>query len=335
MLTRHGGDAFVFDATLSGLRGSETEVLEAMGGNGGSGGTDQPPPRLRRSAVASAKAEVPPSHVAAVTAMLAATIIRGAQDAAIQDLFTLVGDPSRPSWQRAAVLQGAEIALLGAPMPGTPAARAANTGAAPLPCPTCPGGRGGPGGAYAFGGPPARPRDAGGPRLRLTRQPGALATLALQSGDLGTRATAVLARISWPGKPGEATLPPLTHDEQQRFAAGREVYRNLCQACHQPDGRGQDKLAPSLIGSTLALAPADIPARVLLNGKEGSIGLMPPIGAAISDEQIASVLTYIRREWGQGGTPVHPATVQAIRAYTTGRSRPWTDAELLALLSKE
>ena len=66
--------------------------------------------------------------------------------------------------------------------------------------------------------------------------------------------------------------------EQQRFDAGREVYRNICQACHQPDGRGQDKLAPTLIGSALALAPAEIPARILLHGKEGPIGLMPPVG---------------------------------------------------------
>ena len=38
-----------------------------------------------------------------------------------------------------------------------------------------------------------------------------------------------------------------------------------------------------------------------LNGKEGPIGLMPPIGVVLSDEQIAAVLTYIRREWGQRG----------------------------------
>jgi mono/diheme cytochrome c family protein len=72
--------------------------------------------------------------------------------------------------------------------------------------------------------------------------------------------------------------------------------------------------------------------RILLNGKEGAIGLMPPIGSAISDEQIASVLTYIRREWGQTGTPVDPQTVKAVRAVTAGRTRPWTDDELMALV---
>jgi mono/diheme cytochrome c family protein len=58
---------------------------------------------------------------------------------------------------------------------------------------------------------------------------------------------------------------------------------------------------------------------------------MPPIGAAITDEQIASVLTYIRREWGHEATPVDPAAVKAVRAVTADRTRPWTDDELKAL----
>ena len=174
----------------------------------------------------------------------------------------------------------------------------------------------------------------GGARLRLSREPAAFSRLAAQADDLGTRAASVLARVGWPGKPGEETVRALTAEEQRRFEAGRDVYRNLCQSCHQPDGRGQDRMAPSLIESSLALAAAEIPTRILLNGKEGRIGLMPPIGASITDEQIASVLTYIRREWGQDGTPVAPATVTDVRALTTARTRPWTDEELKALMSQ-
>ena len=58
---------------------------------------------------------------------------------------------------------------------------------------------------------------------------------------------------------------------------------------------------------------------------------MPPIGSTLTDEQIAGVLTYIRREWGQTGTPVDAATVKAVRALTAGRARPWTDDELETL----
>jgi mono/diheme cytochrome c family protein len=82
----------------------------------------------------------------------------------------------------------------------------------------------------------------------------------------------------------------------------------------------------------LLLSGPEIPVRILLNGKEGPVGLMPPLGAALSDADIAAVLTYVRREWGQTGTPVDPSTVAAVRASTTGRTRPWTNAELLPLL---
>ena len=143
----------------------------------------------------------------------------------------------------------------------------------------------------------------------------------------------MLARIDWPGKPGSpAPIAPLTPAEQQRYDAGREVYRNICQACHQPDGRGLDRVAPTLVGSALALAPAEVTSRILLNGKEGPVGLMPPIGSTLTDDQIAAVLTYVRREWGQAGDPVEPATVRTVRAQTANRNKPWTNDELLALI---
>ena len=135
-------------------------------------------------------------------------------------------------------------------------------------------------------------------------------------------------------KPGASNpVTPLTAAEQQRFESGREVYRNICQTCHQPDGRGLARVAPPLVGSVLALAPAEVTARILLNGKEGPVGLMPPIGATLTNDQIASVLTYVRREWGQAGDPVDPGTVETVRAQTATRTRPWTDDELLTMMS--
>ena len=237
MLERHASDPVVVDATLSGLRGSEPVVLEKLLQSG-----DQTPQRET-----------------AIT-MLAATIVRGGQDAAIQSVLASIGEAGRSEWQRSALLRGAEGAVLNAPMPGTGARR----GAPPIanaPCPTCPGGRAGPGGAYAFprGNAPT-PAGRGGQRtVRLSREPAAFSAVAAAGGDLGARAANVLARIEWPGKPGVAApVPALTAEEQQRFDAGREVYRNVCQACHQPDGRGQERLAPSLVGSTLALAAPEI-----------------------------------------------------------------------------
>jgi mono/diheme cytochrome c family protein/glucose/arabinose dehydrogenase len=313
VLERHGDDPITMDAALSGLRDREAVVLQTLMQTG----TGQTPQRL-----------------AAIT-MLAATIVRSGSDPAIQRLFAWAADGSRATWQRSALLRGAEVALLGAAMPGTRRAAQAPVAAANPPCPTCPGGRAGPGGAYAFQKPGdptfANRRGRREPAVRLNGEPTALTGLADSKDDLGARAATLLTAVTWPGKRGERIIVPLTAEQQLRFDRGREVYQNICQACHQPDGRGQDKVAPSLITSPLALANAGIPARVLLNGKEGSIGLMPPIGSALNDEQIASVLTYIRRAWGNAATPVDPALVKTIRAQTASRTRPWTDNELIAL----
>src|SRR5262245_5107368 len=206
LLEAHANDPVTVDAVLSGLRGGETAVLE----------------RLMRSG-----AERTPQRETSIT-MLAATIVRSAQEAAIQSLFGAIADGRRTDWQRSAMLGGTEVALLGAAMPGTPTLRASATGTAgPAPCPTCPGGRAGPGGAYAYTRPEAPPPDPaatgggrGGARLQLIREPVALTGLAA-SDQLATRVSAVLARISWPGKPGDsAPLPSLTVEEQQRFDAG-------------------------------------------------------------------------------------------------------------------
>ena len=348
LLRKHANDPVTMDAALSSMRGSEVAVLEKL--------------------LAAAPAQSPAQETA--IAMVVATIVRAGQDAGIQSTLAIVADANRPAWQRAAVLRGVEIALVpNTAMPGNarrgaaPSITATAVGTAGAPCPTCPGGRAGPGGAYAFREPPASPTlvarggqqaaavpaggaaavgarggagrgGGGGPRVQVSREPAAFSALAAAAGDLQARATNVLARIEWPGKPGASNpVTPLTAAEQRRYDAGREVYLNICQACHQPDGRGLERVAPTLVGSVLALAPAEVTARILLNGKEGTVGLMPPIGTTLTDDQIAAVLTYIRREWSQAGDPVDPATVRNARAQTATRTRPWTNDELLALIS--
>src|SRR6185369_7513000 len=128
------------------------------------------------------------------------------------------------------------------------------------PCPTCPGARAGPGGASAFPEPSAAPRTVArgggaavpagalaptaggrgnGPALRLSREPALTTTAASTTDELAARATRLLARVEWPGKPGATPITPLTADEQKRFESGREIYASVCAACHQMDGRGR------------------------------------------------------------------------------------------------
>jgi mono/diheme cytochrome c family protein len=67
---------------------------------------------------------------------------------------------------------------------------------------------------------------------------------------------------------------------------------------------------------------------VLLHGKEGPVGLMPAHGDTLNDAEIAAVLTYIRRAWGQTAAPIDPAAVQQVRTATADRKRAWTPEEL-------
>ena len=144
--------------------------------------------------------------------------------------------------------------------------------------------------------------------------------------------------VLWPGKPGVAPAvapPPLTAEELARFNAGKTVYATICASCHLPDGRGQDGLAPPLLDSDWILGSPQASVRIIMYGLSGAIGVsgrnfigeMPGLGA-LTDDQIASVLTYLRREWGHTAAPVDPEVVKSIRTATAGRVNPWGWREL-------
>ena len=320
MLERSGDDPVLVDAALTGLAGRESAVLQRL---------------------LEAPAETP--QRTAVVTTFAATIVKSGQDKAVQDLLHTIAEESRPAWQRRALIAGAEAVLAGAALPGALPGRGAGAGAAANS--TEPGGRGGPGGARAFpddpgtargggGGGGRGGRGGGGPSLALSREPAEFAALANGNGDLSTRAGNLLARMNWPGKApaagAQAPLAPLTPEQQKLYDAGQTVFKSLCIACHGEDGKGGE-LGPALIGSQFALGPPEVPIRILLQGKEGKVGLMPPLGATLSDDQIAGALTYIRRQWGNAAGPIDPATVKDVRTATTSRTRPWTNDELTAL----
>ena len=65
-----------------------------------------------------AAAEQTPQRTGAAV-VLAATLVRGGEDARVQELFQLAAAPGRLAWQRDALLEGAEAALLGGPLPGS------------------------------------------------------------------------------------------------------------------------------------------------------------------------------------------------------------------------
>ncbi len=166
--------------------------------------------------------------------------------------------------------------------------------------------------------------------VTLQAEPRSLTRLAAGSDETAAVARAVAARLAWPGKPkppASVEVPALTAEEGARFEAGKKVYGTLCVGCHQPDGRGREGTAPSLVGSRRVTGDPGISARIVLGGMEGELGLMPPLGT-LTDADIAAVLTYVRREWGNTGDAVGPEAVREIRGLTRLHTRPWAAGEL-------
>jgi len=151
------------------------------------------------------------------------------------------------------------------------------------------------------------------------------------------------ARVYAPyNKPPEDLQPP---KEGHDLARGRRVYEMACAVCHTSSGLGNPAVnAPPLVGSEWVLAPGpNRMIRIVLNGLAGPIevagkqygaGVMTPFKDALSDEDIAAAITFVRMnpEWKHNASPVTPAQVAKIREATKDRgSVNWTAAELLKI----
>lgn len=179
----------------------------------------------------------------------------------------------------------------------------------------------------------AKPRQPRAKPLLFAAKPAGLAAL-----ETRADASRISPFIVWPGKPGYVAPPaprPLTLAEEQRLETGRKLYGGTCVACHQPSGLGLPGVAPPLVDSEWVLGPEQRLVRILLQGAQGPIHAagvgfdseMPSWGA-FNDEQIAGLLTFIRRNWENAADPISPATVARIRAQVAGRHAAWTAGEL-------
>jgi mono/diheme cytochrome c family protein len=124
---------------------------------------------------------------------------------------------------------------------------------------------------------------------------------------------------------------------------GLQVYNKpSCVACHQANGKGLPGQFPPLIRTDWVLEPE--PGRLIravLDGLSGPIqvegqsynGAMVPWRAALTDEEIAAVLTYVRQnpEWGNNAPEVKPERVKEVREKTKSRNQPYSPEELLKI----
>ena len=181
--------------------------------------------------------------------------------------------------------------------------------------------------------PKPQPTEYGTPKLiHVAQKPAAVDQLNVEK---------VSALFQWPGKPlpARAPVPPLTPAQEKLFEIGKQQYTLACAQCHQKDGMGQEGKAPPLVDSPWVLGPQSRLIRIVLHGMRGPITLggkefngdMPSWKSAFTDEQIAGILTYVRREWGNEAPAIEAKEVFGIRDWTQARRDGWTEPELLEL----
>ena len=92
---------------------------------------------------------------------------------------------------------------------------------------------------------------------------------------------------------------------------GEKVYAANCVACHQASGKGGGAVKP-LDGAAVVLdADKSKQIMVLLNGQNN---LAMPSWKALSDTDIAAVISYTKNNWSnKTGQVVQPADVLALR----------------------
>jgi glucose/arabinose dehydrogenase/cytochrome c553 len=106
--------------------------------------------------------------------------------------------------------------------------------------------------------------------------------------------------------------------------SGRVLYRTYCAACHQGDGKGDSNRFPPLVDSEWVTGNDDRLINIVLNGYQGEVtvngrtynGLMPQF-RHLDDHAIASILTYIRKEFGSESSSVNALKVEEIRKETS------------------
>jgi alcohol dehydrogenase (quinone), cytochrome c subunit len=106
--------------------------------------------------------------------------------------------------------------------------------------------------------------------------------------------------------------------------AGGALYLGHCVSCHGIDGKGQSAYIPPLAGNPVVLDanPSSL-INLVLNGAQPLIVKgspdayrMPQYRVQLTDDQIASVLSFVRSGWGNGAAPIGSDQVKALRPVT-------------------
>ena len=140
----------------------------------------------------------------------------------------------------------------------------------------------------------------------------------------------------------EANKSNLTGAALELFNKGKEIYERdgSCMTCHQVDGKGLGASGfPPLAGTKWVLASEDRLIKIALNGIYGPIKVlgkeypgtvpMTPNRDLLNDQELASVLTYVRNAFGNNASVITPEKVKEVREQTKDKEGFYTPEELL------
>lgn len=135
------------------------------------------------------------------------------------------------------------------------------------------------------------------------------------------------------------TLATFAHAQDaaaDQMAEGKKNYMMICVACHQPTGMGLPSVFPPITKSPYVNGSAERFASIILKGNAGPFTIdgkpynqiMPGQEAMLTDEKIASIMTFVRANFGNTSGPVTAEVVAAARKKYADRKTPWTQADL-------
>lgn len=120
---------------------------------------------------------------------------------------------------------------------------------------------------------------------------------------------------------------------------GAEVFVSRCVACHQTTGQGLPGVFPPLAGSEWVNGEDVKVAKIVLRGVSGKLtvsgvvynGSMPAFADQLGDAEIAAVLSYVRKQWGNNAPPITVEAVGRARAGTASMKGPFNGDAALSL----
>jgi mono/diheme cytochrome c family protein len=143
-----------------------------------------------------------------------------------------------------------------------------------------------------------------------------------------------------PGGPSVAAVDAGPAPVETPAMIGKKVYNNNCASCHQQTGEGQPGQYPPLGGSEWVIGNKERLAAIMLHGvagpltvRGGSYGsmVMPPWSGVLSNDQIASVMTYVRTSWGNTANEVTVAEVNSAQAKFASQTGAFCEADLMKI----